>query len=112
MNTPRLIDISVPLSALTPPWPGDTPFSCGWTCRREQGDSVNLGTIQTSPHVGTHADAPFHVESHWAASEELPLAAFVGEAVVLALPTGHPVSDDISVAPWPRSLRRCVEIVW
>lgn len=98
VDTPRLIDISVPLSAATPPWPGDTPFSCGWTCRREDGESVNLGTITTSPHVGTHADAPFHVESHWRTAEVLPVDAFVGEAVVLSLPHGHPVTDDISVA--------------
>lgn len=97
MDEPILIDISIPMSADTPPWPGDTPFSCGWTCRREQGDSVNLGTITSSPHVGTHADAPVHIESDWAASESLPLGAFVGECVVLALPAGFPVTQDIGV---------------
>ncbi len=96
MHETILIDISIPMSAATPPWPGDTPFSCGWTCRREQGDSVNLGTITSSPHVGTHADAPVHIESDWAASESLPLGAFVGECVVLALPEGFPVTQDIT----------------
>jgi arylformamidase len=96
MDEPILIDISIPMSADTPPWPGDTPFSCGWTCRREQGDSVNLGTLTSSPHVGTHADAPVHIESDWAASESLPLGAFVGECLVLALPQGFPVTRDIS----------------
>ena len=90
-----LIDISIPLSAATPPWPGDTPFSCGWTCRRERGDSVNLGTLVTSPHVGTHADAPMHVESEWAPSESLPARVFVGECVVIALPDDHAVTDDV-----------------
>lgn len=97
MDQPILIDISIPMSADTPPWPGDTPFSCGWTCRREQGDSVNLGTITSSPHVGTHADAPVHIESDWAASESLPLSAFVGECVVIALPPEFPVTQDIGV---------------
>ena len=92
-----LIDISVPLSAQTPAWPGDTPFSCGWVCRRETGDSVNLSAITASPHVGTHADAPMHIESDWAASEALPLSAFVGEAMVLALPADHAVQQDVSV---------------
>ena len=36
-----------------------------------------------SPHVGTHADAPLHVEDNWAASEMLPLSAFMGAAYVL-----------------------------
>lgn len=97
MSVPDLIDISIPMSAATPPWPGDTPFSCGWTCRREQGDSVNLGAITSSPHVGTHADAPVHVESEWGASESLPVDAFVGECVVLALPEHHALAHDVDV---------------
>jgi arylformamidase len=59
---------------------------------------VNLGVITTSPHVGTHADAPMHVESEWRASESLPADVFVGECVVIALPTDHPIADDVSVS--------------
>jgi len=104
MSKPTLIDISIPMSAATPPWPGDTPFSCGWTCRREDGDSVNLGVITSSPHVGTHADAPVHVESHWGASESLMVDAFVGACVVLALPPQHAVMQDVDVALLSRLL--------
>lgn len=93
-----LIDISVAMSAVTPPWPGDVPFSCGWTCRRERGESVNLGVITSSPHVGTHADAPIHVESDWKPSESLPVGVFVGECAVIALPEGHAVTEDISAS--------------
>lgn len=93
-----LVDISIPLAASTPPWPGDVPFSCGWTCRREQGESVNLGVITSSPHVGTHADAPMHVESDWSASESLPVDAFVGECAVIALPDGHAIGTDVDAA--------------
>ena len=78
-----LIDISIPVSATTPEWPGDTPFSCGWVAKRANGESVNLSQIVMSPHVGTHADAPLHVEDNWAASEMLPLTAFMGAAYVL-----------------------------
>ena len=95
-SSAALIDISVAMAATTPPWPGDVPFSCGWTCRREQGESVNLGVITSSPHVGTHADAPMHVESDWRASESLPVGVFVGECVVIALPADHPVTEDIN----------------
>lgn len=78
-----LIDISVALSPDTPEWPGDSPFTCGWIGRRANGDSVNLSEFRCSPHVGTHADAPLHIEDGWAASESLPLSAFVGVAYVL-----------------------------
>jgi arylformamidase len=86
------------MSAATPPWPGDVPFSCGWTCRRESGESINLGVFSGSPHVGTHADAPMHVESAWGASESLPAELFVGPCVVIALPADYPVDRDIDAA--------------
>jgi arylformamidase len=78
-----MIDISVLVHAGTPEWPGDVPFSCGWTLRIEDGASVNLSSVAGSPHVGTHADAPLHVHDGWAASDALPLAAFMGPALVL-----------------------------
>ena len=93
-----LIDISIPLSATTPPWPGDVPFACGWTGRREAGASVNLGVVTTSFHVGTHADAPMHVESAWGASESLPADIFVGACVVIALPNDYPIAQDLSAS--------------
>jgi arylformamidase len=93
-----LIDISIPLSVHTPPWPGDVPFSCGWTCRREDGESINLGVLTHSPHLGTHADAPMHVESAWSASESLPAALFVGDCALCALPHDHPIEQDIDAA--------------
>lgn len=110
-----LRDISIPLSSATPEWPGDQPFSCGWTLRREGGESVNLAAVTTSLHVGTHADAPVHVESAWAASEALDAAAFVGPCEVVIVPSSHLVAHDLDVvhiaalvgdAPAPRLLLR------
>ncbi len=83
MRSDELFDISVTLAPHTPEWPGDTPFSCGWTWRVADGASVNLSAITSSPHVGTHADAPLHVRDDAAASDQLPLRAFIGAAVVL-----------------------------
>lgn len=80
-----MIDISVVVRPGTPEWPGDTPFSCGWSWSMAEGASVNVSTITTSPHVGTHADAPLHVKDGWPGSESLPLDAFVGPAVVIGL---------------------------
>ena len=67
-------DISVPLSPATPPWPGDTPFSCGWTWSIAAGASVNVSAITTSPHVGTHADAPLHVHDAWPSAAAGPIS--------------------------------------
>jgi arylformamidase len=80
-----LRDISVTVDEGTPEWPGDTPFSCGWTWRMAAGASVNVSAVTMSPHVGTHADAPLHVRDGWPASHELPLEAFVGPALVCSV---------------------------
>jgi arylformamidase len=78
-----LIDISVLVSEATPEWPGDTPYSCRWTWEMARGDSVNVSCISASPHVGTHADAPYHVDSSWPAADVLALEAFSGPACVV-----------------------------
>ena len=79
----RLRDISVGLSTSTPEWPGDTPLSCGWSATIAGGSSVNLSSVTSSPHVGTHADAPLHVRDGWPGSHELPLESFYGPAAVI-----------------------------
>ena len=76
-------DISIAYADTTPPWPGDTPYSCGWAWDMAQGASVTVGRVTTSWHVGTHADAPRHVSLSGHTSDALPLAAFSGHAVVL-----------------------------
>ena len=78
-----LLDISVLVRPGTPEWPGDVPFTCGWSARIAQGARVNLSHIPGSPHVGTHAAAPLHVRDGWPASDMLPLEPFVGPVVVL-----------------------------
>ena len=91
-----LRDITVVTGVGTPEWPGDTPFSCGWSARIADGASVNLTTITASPHVGTHADAPLHVRDGAAGAETLPVDAFVGEAFVLAIGDApRDIGDDI-----------------
>jgi arylformamidase len=77
------IDISVPWAAHAPAWPGDTPFEVRWTWSQTEGASVNVSAVTLSPHVATHADAPLHVLADGAASESLPLAAFVGACLVV-----------------------------
>ncbi len=82
-NRTRLRDISVSVSPDTPEWPGDTKWSCGWTARIPDGSSVNLSSVTSSLHVGTHADAPLHVRDGWPGSHELPLEVFHGPATVI-----------------------------
>jgi arylformamidase len=86
-------DISIAMGSGTPEWPGDQPFSCGWTMTLRGGGTVNLSAVTTSPHVGTHADAPVHVRDGWPASDEIPLSPFAGRAVVCSV---DPSTDTIA----------------
>ena len=79
----RLHDVSAPLGPSTDAWPGDTPFEATPTARISDGDAVNLTALRTSPHNGTHADAPLHVDPEGAGVDDLPLEPFLGPAVVL-----------------------------
>lgn len=81
-----LHDISMAVHPATPAWPGDVPYSCGWTMQMSSGANLNLAHFAMSPHVGTHADAPLHVLADGAASGGFPLDAFHGPAFVLELP--------------------------
>jgi len=98
----ELIDISVSFATHTPPWPGDTPWSCGWAWAMSDGASVNVSKWETSPHVGTHADAPLHVMQNGAGADALPLQAFIGAARVVDVRglEGEITLAQLKVAGW------------
>lgn len=81
-----LHDISMVLRPGTPEWPGDVPYSCGWSMQMAAGANLNLSHFAMSPHVGTHADAPLHVIADAQGSGAFPLDVFRGPAYVLDLP--------------------------
>ncbi|MDQ8148072.1 MAG: cyclase family protein, partial [Gemmatimonadota bacterium] len=105
-----MFDISVPFAPSTPPWPGDTPCSCGWAWSRAAGASVNVGRIETSPHVGTHADAPLHVADNAPGADALPLEPFIGAATVVDLRgrTGVLDLDALRAAGCPEGVERLI----
>jgi arylformamidase len=127
-----VIDISIALREGTPEWPGDTPYSCRWTWEMSRGDSVNVSCTTGSPHVGTHADAPFHVDPGWITSGAMPLEPFIGAATVvdvsgltgpvardrlptaitggrLLLRTGRTIAEGTFPGSWPSLSVACVE---
>lgn len=81
-----LYDISPTLSASTPVWPGDTPYEARLTWSIAQGGSVNVSSITTTPHLGAHADAPFHADADGPGIADLPLEPFLGPCRVVDVP--------------------------
>jgi arylformamidase len=90
-----MIDITRSLGAHTAEWPGDTPFSLDWTQHLWRGDNVSVSRIVLSPHIGTHADAPAHVQSGGATSGEFDLAAFIGPVLVIDARGSDLVSTEV-----------------
>lgn len=81
--SPRLWDISAPVHAASPVFPGDTAYSQQWCATIGPGCPVNVSAITLSPHVGTHADAPLHYDASGASIGDVPLEPFIGPCRVI-----------------------------
>ncbi len=97
-NSGTWIDISRPLRDGIPVWPGDRPFRC--ETRREGG--MVLSWFSTTCHVGTHVDAPLHMEGAGRTAAELPLERFIGDAEIVAV---HDAQGSIRLEHLPEGWR-------
>jgi arylformamidase len=78
-----LWDISPPVHAGSPVFPGDASFGLEWAARIGPGCPVNVSTLHLSPHTGAHADAPLHYDDVGAAIGEVPLLPYLGPCRVI-----------------------------
>ena len=101
--TRQLWDISPPVHAGSPVFPGDTAYAQRWSAEIGPGCPVNVGALTLSPHLGAHADAPLHYDPQGAAIGALDLAPFLGPCrVIHAIGRGPLVRwDDIAHAITP-----------
>lgn len=92
-----IYDITRTVSAHTAVFPGDTPYSTKHNWKISSGAPVNLTTITTTPHVGTHADAYFHYIRDGIHPNQMPLEPYVGKARVVTVSkrTGEITLDDL-----------------
>lgn len=81
-----LYDVSPTIRPETPVWPGDTPFSSRLAWAMAAGASVNVSAFTTTPHLGSHVDAPFHTEPRGDTAADLPLEPFLGPCRVVKVP--------------------------
>src|SRR5690606_22963074 len=92
---PRLWDISAPVHAGAPVFPGDTPYTQEWAASIAPACPVNVSTLTLSPHVGAHADAPLHYDPEGAPVGALDLAPYLGRCrVIHAIARGPMVAGD------------------
>lgn len=90
-----LWDISPPVHAGAPVFPGDTAYAQQWVASIGPACPVNVSAITLSPHVGSHADAPLHYDPAGAPIGEVPLETFIGPCrVIHAIGVGPLVQFD------------------
>jgi arylformamidase len=81
----KFIDVTAPLSADLPTFPGDPPFQVDATHRLGQGDAYNVARMTLGTHAGTHVDAPFHFMEGGATVDQLALEILIGKVRVVDL---------------------------
>lgn len=103
-----LWDITLPVHAAVPPWPGDIPFSRELSCSIDNGDECNVSNLQFCSHFGTHLDVPFHFEPDGIKLDEIPIDVLIGPVLV------HEVSsrDLITVDDLPSNIHQYQRIIF
>lgn len=79
------VDISVALRNGMPSWPGDQVFDLRREMDMAKGAELNLSSVRTSVHIGTHMDAPLHFVNGGETIDHIPLDAVIGRARVIRI---------------------------
>lgn len=87
----RIYDVSVPISAATPVYPGDPGIEVRQWAAIADSDAANVSLLHFGAHTGTHVDAPSHFIEGASKVDAMPLDALVGPARVIQMP------DDVDV---------------
>jgi arylformamidase len=85
----RILDISRPVVAGIPVWPGDTPYEYRRAWKIGGGCPVNVGTVTMSLHTGAHTDAPYHFDDAGAPISDVDLSKYMGPCVVVRTKPGR-----------------------
>lgn len=98
-----MIDITRELYAGHPVWPGDAPFTLEQVAEIGPDSPANVLRLDTTTHLGTHVDAPWHYAAEGGRLEVVGLELLVGEALVLDV-TGEGAVDvaALPAGPLPR----------
>ncbi len=105
-------DITTPLRAGLPTWPGEPGPEFRLTASHAAGNGVDLTRLTMGAHTGTHLDAPRHFVAGASLVTGLDLNVLIGPARVVAYDGDGPIPTAFFEAqnlpdPLPRLLIRC-----
>jgi arylformamidase len=92
-----IYDLSVPVSAELPTYPGDPGIHIQDWSKLANGDGANVSTLSFGAHTGTHVDAPAHFIEGAKKVDSLDLEILIGEAEVVQVPEDLRVIDEAFV---------------
>ena len=115
-NGQKLIDISPYLEKRTAVWPGDTELKRKTLLSLVDGNNIELSTLESTVHIGAHADAPSHFEKEGETIGNVDLSPYIGPSYVLpieytSLITPKHIEKLYSLRP-PRVLFRSSSFPW
>jgi arylformamidase len=84
-RVPKLLDVSVPLVAGMPAYPGNPDFELQPLKRIADGGSSNVSRLILGTHTGTHVDAPKHFIDDGLTVDALSLDLLIGRARVVEI---------------------------
>ncbi len=102
----QIHDISVPLSEVTPTYPGDPDIEIKQWMTLASGDAANVTVLHFGAHSGTHVDAPAHFIEGGAKVDSLSLESLIGPAEVVEVPAEMTVIDENFVASAVKNCER------
>jgi arylformamidase len=85
-----IYDISVPIQAQTPTFPGDPTIRIDGFKELSKGDAANVTALEFGAHTATHVDAPVHFIEGAATVGSLSLEALIGPALIVRIPDDAP----------------------
>ncbi|MFN2532322.1 MAG: cyclase family protein [Pyrinomonadaceae bacterium] len=102
-----IYDLSVPLRAEMPTYPGDPEIKILQWSTLESGANANVSQLNFGAHTGTHVDAPAHFLRDGEKVEFLPLDVLIGKVEVVEVPNDFEViRQDFLQEVWKAGTRR------
>lgn len=90
----KIYDVTIPVSANTPIFPGDPNVKINLCEAISKGSLVNVSELHFGSHTGTHIDAPCHFIEDGKQVNEIDLSKFMGKCRIIELK-----NNEMSVEP-------------
>jgi arylformamidase len=82
----KIYDVSVPISAETPTYPGDPGIEIAQWAAIADGAAANVSLLHFGAHTATHVDAPAHFIEGAGRVDRMSLDQLIGTARVVLIP--------------------------